>query len=214
MNAELLRWLLCTVGGFLLGSVMFSSLLPGLLAHVDVGGESGDRNPGATNVFALCGIPLGALCLLLDLGKGFMPVLLAERALDVRRLSFAAVIAAPVLGHAIAPLNRFRGGKCIATSFGVVLALLPLTRVGLALAGLYLFFTLIRLRPTRVRSIVVYALFGLYAVAHLLRAGQASLALGCGAVALTALLRHTRLFAVVPEERQKKPEPLRGQSSD
>ena len=132
-------------------------------------------------------------------------MLLAGRALDVRRLSFAAVMAAPVLGHAVAPLNHFHGGKCIATSFGVMLAILPFSRIWLVLAGLYIFFTLIRLRPTRVRSIVVYVLFGLYAVPRLLLTGRPSFALGCGATALIAALRHTRLFAAVPEA-QKRPE--------
>lgn len=212
MNLAFVRWLFWTAGGFLLGSVMFSSILPKQLAHVDVTAQSPDRNPGATNVFALCGIPLGMLCLLLDLGKGFLPVLLAGRALDVRRLSFAAVMAAPVLGHAVAPLNRFHGGKCIATSFGVMLAILPFSRIGLALAGLYIFFTLIRLRPTRVRSIVVYVLFGLYAVPRLILTGRPSFALGCGATALIAALRHTRLFAAVPEA-QKRPERANAQSN-
>ena len=64
MNLAFVRWLFWTAGGFLLGSVMFSSILPEQLAHVDVAAQSPDRNPGATNVFALCGIPLGMLCLL------------------------------------------------------------------------------------------------------------------------------------------------------
>ena len=43
MNLAFVRWLFWTAGGFLLGSVMFSSILPKQLAHVDVAAQSPDR---------------------------------------------------------------------------------------------------------------------------------------------------------------------------
>ena len=73
-----LLWLFWIGGEFLLGGVMFSQLVPKLLGKGDVGRDSDDHNPGAANVFCLCGVPLGVLCLLLDLLKGFVPVFLAK----------------------------------------------------------------------------------------------------------------------------------------
>ena len=114
---ELCSWLLFIVGGFLSGSVMFSALLPRRLLGRDVPAESDDRNPGAGNVFTHCGVPMGMLCLFMDMAKGFVPVFLAARFADTASMLFALVIAAPVLGHALAPLYHFLGGKCIATAF-------------------------------------------------------------------------------------------------
>ena len=112
-----LIWLALILGGFMLGSVMFSRILPRLIKGKDVTKLSDDGNPGAANVFSTCGIVLGMLCLLLDMGKGFAPVLLAQHLVDIHSMRFSAVLIAPVLGHALAPLNHFRGGKCIATAF-------------------------------------------------------------------------------------------------
>ncbi len=153
-----LIWLALILGGFMLGSVMFSRILPRLIkGKEDVTKLSDDGNPGAANVFSTCGIVLGMLCLLLDMGKGFAPVLLAQHLVDIHSMRFSAVLIAPVLGHALAPLNHFRGGKCIATAFGVTLALLPTTCIVLVLAGLYIAFsTVLKISPNRIRSIVTF----------------------------------------------------------
>ena len=82
--------------GFACGGVMFCRFMPLMLAKKDITKLSSDGNPGSANVFINCGIPLGLLCLFLDMFKGFLPVLLAEENYDVRRLSFAILIAAPV----------------------------------------------------------------------------------------------------------------------
>lgn len=200
---EALLWGLWILGGFLLGSVMFCELLPKRLAQKDVIQLSPDRNPGAANVFLTCGAPMGLLCLALDMGKGFLPVYFACQTMDIRQLPFAAVLAAPVLGHALAPLNHFHGGKCIATAFGEMIALLPATRIGLCLAGLYIFFSVVvRIKPNRVRSIVTFTIFGLAAVAWGVMVQWYALAAGCGAIALIAVLRHTRRFSTVPAEEK------------
>ena len=75
---EILYWTLLIVGGFLLGSMMFSQWIPKLLAGKDICKESVDNNPGAFNAFKHSGKKIGTLCLALDLLKGFVPVLLAS----------------------------------------------------------------------------------------------------------------------------------------
>ena len=200
---ERLIWLALIFGGFMLGSVMFSRILPRIIKGKDISSISDDGNPGAANVFSTCGIALGMLCLLLDMGKGFAPVLLAQQLVDTRSLRFSAVLIAPVLGHALAPLNHFRGGKCIATAFGVTLALLPTTRVVLVLAGLYIAFsTVLKISPNRIRSIVTFSLFGIFCLVWAYFTRYYSIGIGCAGISVIAVLRHTRRFSVVPESEQ------------
>ena len=205
---ETLLWIIWIGGGFLLGSVMFSRLMPRLILKKDIAALGRDHNPGASNVFVNCGIPMGLLCLTLDMFKGFFPVYMACRTVDIREIYFAAVIAAPVLGHAIAPLNGFHGGKCISTAFGVMIALIPITPIGFVLAFLYIFFSVIvKINPVRYRSILTFALFGVISVIWLSEVGKFPIAVGCGAVSATALLSHTKFFSIVSEEsREKLPE--------
>ena len=137
------------------------------------------------------------------MGKGFAPVLLAQQLVDIRSLRFSAVLIAPVLGHALAPLNHFRGGKCIATAFGVTLALLPTTRVVLVLAGLYIAFsTVLKISPNRIRSIVTFSLFGIFCLVWAYFTRYYSIGIGCAGISVIAVLRHTRRFSVVPESEQ------------
>ena len=136
------RYVFATLIGFLSGSIPFCYLLPKLLCQKDICKLSDDHNPGAANVFIHCGIPLGMLCLLLDMGKGLLPVYFASHLLDPTVLWFVPVILAPVWGHALGVFLHGHGGKCIATSFGVLIALAPISPIGLlSLAGLYIFFS-------------------------------------------------------------------------
>ena len=204
---EGLLWLALILGGFVLGSIMFSRILPKLLRGEDICKKSPDGNPGAANVFSVCGVALGMLCLLLDLGKGFAPVFLAERLVNIRSMRFAAVLVAPVLGHALAPFNHFRGGKCISTAFGVMVALLPITRIGLVLAGLYIAFsTVLKISPNRIRSIVTFTLFAVFCGVWAFFSRSFSIAVGCIAISAIAVLRHTRRFSVVPESETEEQE--------
>ena len=98
-NEALLTFALIA-GGFLLGGVMFSRALPKLLTGTDVCALRADKNPGAANVFAVCGVPMGLLCLSLDMLKAYLPVSLAARYLDMQSVWFALALAAPVLGAA------------------------------------------------------------------------------------------------------------------
>ncbi len=184
-------WLLLIFGGFFAGSIMFSKIIPQAVLNTDICESAPDRNPGAANVFSACGVRMGTVCLICDMLKGFLPVYIGCRLLNTDFPLFAAVIAAPALGHAIAPLNRFQGGKCIATIFGELLGLLPLTPIVLLLAALYIFFSVvIKIDPTRIRSIAVFGLFGISALIVLGLQHSYSVALGCAAVSLTAIVKH------------------------
>ena len=61
------------------GSVLYCRFVPLLLLKKDICALSPDKNPGAANVFVHCGVPMGLLCLVLDMAKGGVPVALALR---------------------------------------------------------------------------------------------------------------------------------------
>jgi glycerol-3-phosphate acyltransferase PlsY len=123
-------WIVCIVGAYLIGSIPFGVLI-GRVRGVDIL-QHGSKNPGATNVARLLGRPLGAVCFVLDMGKGAGPVLVAgsifnllgrrPASLDpeVAVLSqtemwlWLAVACAAIAGHMCSPFLAFRGGKGVA----------------------------------------------------------------------------------------------------
>jgi len=110
---------LAAAGGYLLGSIPFGLLLTRLRGHGDIR-SIGSGNIGATNVLRTGDKKLALATLLLDAGKGALATLLAARwGGDVASLAagFAAVI-----GHNFPVWLGFRGGKGVATTLGVLLA--------------------------------------------------------------------------------------------
>ena len=85
------------------------------------------------------------------------------------------------------------------------LALTGISLSGLLfLAGLYIFFSVaVKIRPHRLRSILVFALYGLSAAVFYSLHGEGALALGCGMIAVTGVLRHTRRFCVAEDEKPR-----------
>lgn len=184
--------------GFLSGSIFYCRLLPMLLMHRDVCALSPDKNPGAANVFAHCGVPMGLLCLALDMAKGALPVVLALRVIDPARLAFAAVMAAPVLGHALGVLNGGHGGKCIAVIFGVLIALLGITPLGFVLAGIYILFAgILRVRPNGKCSVLTFSLFALCALGMGIVSGQYAVTLGAMTISAVSIVCHMKSAAAL-----------------
>jgi glycerol-3-phosphate acyltransferase PlsY len=91
---------------------------------------TGSRNIGATNAFRVLGPAWGGIVFLLDTAKGALAASaprwlpLKGSALPLLALMLAAGVAA-VVGHMTTPWARFRGGKGVATSLGVFLAIAP-----------------------------------------------------------------------------------------
>ena len=110
--------LLWTAIGFLLGSLPLSLWLGRLALHTDIR-RYGDGNPGGTNVIRAGNRPLGVLAIALDMLKGALPVALAHYVIGVTRWELVPVMLAPILGHAFSPFLGFRGGKALASTFGV-----------------------------------------------------------------------------------------------
>jgi len=180
---------------YLLGSIPFGYILVRVFHGQDVR-ESGSGNIGATNV-ARSSPALGALTLLLDATKGLLAVtagsLLAASAgraaaTSPPLYSFAALAAVcAVVGHMFPVWLKFRGGKGVATSVGVFLALAPKT----LLVALALFVALVAVfRYVSLGSIIAAAAFPLIAYAlHNYHSSPATLAAMC-AIAVLIIIKH------------------------
>jgi glycerol-3-phosphate acyltransferase PlsY len=107
-----------------------SGLWIGRMLGVDVR-ASGSGNIGATNVGRTVGAWPAILTLLLDVTKGALPVLVVGR-YGAAPAGLALVGFSAIVGHVLPVFSRFRGGKGVATAFGVFLALAP-TAAALAL---------------------------------------------------------------------------------
>ncbi len=108
---------------YLLGACPFGLWLGLRFKGIDIR-EHGSRNIGATNTLRVLGKPLGAAALLLDITKGYLPVVLFARFAPYEWAPLACGVAA-ILGHTFSVFVRFRGGKGVATSAGVFLGLCP-----------------------------------------------------------------------------------------
>ncbi len=156
---------LCPLLAFLLGSVPFG-LFIARAKGIDIR-RHGSGNIGATNVLRVVGKKHGITCLVLDALKGFIPVVVAinlvqiegrvvqipvafldawavtlpeAEAVQGQVLHIATALLA-ILGHNYSPWVGFKGGKGIATSAGVLLALMPFGVLVLIVLWLLLFFT-------------------------------------------------------------------------
>ena len=116
--------ILLPLGGYLLGSVSSAVLVSKLMGLPDPR-QSGSGNPGATNVLRLGNKPAAALTLLGDVLKGVLPVLIAKY-LDADTTGIALAALGAFLGHLFPVFFGFAGGKGVATSLGIFLALNPL----------------------------------------------------------------------------------------
>lgn len=127
--------------GFVAGSLPTGYLMGRVLRGIDIR-TVGSGNVGATNVFRSVGKTAGLATLVIDMAKGFLPVWGVLRGAPAEALPLI-VGAAAVAGHTWSPWVRFRGGKGVATSGGVFLALLP-GPTGVALATFAVVFALSR----------------------------------------------------------------------
>ncbi len=117
--------ILLVIGAFLIGAIPFSWILARLFGGVDIR-TVGSGNVGATNVARSLGYGVGISALLLDASKGVAVVLLARAVTGLEATGPQALAGGlAVLGHNFTPFLRFRGGKGVATSAGVLGVLAP-----------------------------------------------------------------------------------------
>lgn len=150
---------LLIVAGYVLGSLPWGYWLPLLLRGIDIR-TVGSGNVGATNVWRTCGAKLGLPVLLLDVAKGAGAALLG-RLLD-DDLTGVLAGAAAVAGHWRPLFLGFqRGGKVVATTGGVALAIAPLA--GLSASAVWILVFLVT-RYASVASVVAGVSLPLFAL--------------------------------------------------
>jgi len=114
---------------YLVGSISFA-LLVARAYGIDLR-KIGSGNLGATNLARACGKKWAYACFAFDVLKGFVPVITAKLLIIPDSPSSAALCiwlavgAAAILGHIFPFYLKFKGGKGVATSFGVVLGIWP-----------------------------------------------------------------------------------------
>ena len=110
--------------GYLCGSLPFSIWITRVLKGVDLR-DAGSGHATTTNTIRQAGFAAGALVLILDLAKGFLPVWLASR---YAQAAWAIPITAAcvVIGHCWPVFAQFRGGMGLASAGGGLLAVHPL----------------------------------------------------------------------------------------
>jgi glycerol-3-phosphate acyltransferase PlsY len=123
--------------GFVLLSYLWGAIpaswIAGKLCGVDLR-KHGSGNLGATNTFRVLGAKVAAPVMVFDVLKGLLPVLLFTRWDGTGDWRWGlAYGAAAIVGHVFSIYMRFKGGKGVATSAGVFLALAPLA-VGVGFA--------------------------------------------------------------------------------
>ena len=113
---------LLAVSAFWLGACPFSVWIGYWLLGKDIR-DYGDGNPGAANVFRAGGRKSGCLALIIDMAKGAPFVVLAHSFFGLPEVAAMIVGLSAILGHAFSPILGLKGGKSLAVTCGVLLAL-------------------------------------------------------------------------------------------
>ena len=124
--------LLIIVISYLIGSIQSGILIGKIIYKTDVR-QFGSKSSGATNIQRTIGLKPGIFVLVLDILKGFLPILFIEIFTEENILGVMSCIFL-VLGHCYPVFHKFKGGKGVATGFGSVVVLLPYIALGIPIA--------------------------------------------------------------------------------
>jgi glycerol-3-phosphate acyltransferase PlsY len=113
-------FILLTLGSYLLGSISFGLIISRILNLGDLR-SIGSGNTGATNVLRTGNKKAALFTLLLDAGKGALVVSLGTSFFDSFTVNFMAL--AVFIGHLFPVWQKFKGGKGVATLFGIALVI-------------------------------------------------------------------------------------------
>lgn len=141
-----MKELILIIIAYLLGSIPTALIISKKFFDIDIR-DYGSGNMGATNTFRVLGSKYGTIVMVFDILKGmaavalyfFLPYYLSN---DVERTNFMIGLGlSAVLGHVFPVFAGFKGGKGVATLFGMILAVQPVVAiscVGVFLIVLYL----------------------------------------------------------------------------
>lgn len=175
------------IGAYLGGSIPFGLLIAKLGWGVDPR-TVGSRNTGFTNVYRVVGTTPAVLTLIADAGKGLLAVLTASALITPGEgpWPLATGIAA-ILGHNYSCFLKGRGGKGIATGFGVLFGLNLTVGLGTLVAWMV---TVLLTRRVSVGSMIAFGLLPVWAAVIPLAAPRWSSFIGTVIIAGLVILRH------------------------
>jgi glycerol-3-phosphate acyltransferase PlsY len=142
---------------YLIGAVPFGLFFGKIFSNIDVR-SVGSGNIGATNVLRAAGKKAAVMTLLADCLKGLLPVLAVKFIFNDDAIT-GLTGAAAILGHNYPIYLAFKGGKGVATSFGVVLAVAP----WIGVACLIVWLVAARIwRYSSLSALIAFALFPIF----------------------------------------------------
>ena len=112
--------------GYAFGCIPCSYLASRMLGHIDIR-DYGSGNTGATNVYRVLGKKAGIIAFIGDFLKGLLPALIGNAIAGQEAGAIAALFA--VIGHCYPATLKFKGGKGVATSAGMIFGTAPLIGV-------------------------------------------------------------------------------------
>jgi len=115
-------YLILGICSYLIGSIPFSYLIPKWIGKIDIR-TMGSGNTGTTNVVRTLGMKVGVLAFIGDFLKGIIPALIGLVWLDELGGIIGGSMA--VIGHCYPIWLKFKGGKGVATSAGILIVLMP-----------------------------------------------------------------------------------------
>jgi len=126
----MLSLILVILLSYIAGSIPTAILVSRAILKDDIRNH-GSKNAGATNVFRVMGWKPALFVILVDIGKGLMAVLCITQLAESQSLLdpiFVQILAGcfSVIGHVWTVFAGFRGGKGVATAFGVLISLAPI----------------------------------------------------------------------------------------
>lgn len=119
MITDQMKYFVYPFVAYMLGAIPFGLILSNLFGDGKLR-EKGSKNIGATNVLRTQGKLLGALTLLFDFLKAFIPCYFLKTDNEIAN---AVILAAPTIGHMFTVWLKFKGGKGVASYFGTLCAL-------------------------------------------------------------------------------------------
>lgn len=158
---------------YLLGSIPFGLLIGKTFKGIDIR-SAGSKSTGATNTMRLLGWRFGLLTLFLDSIKGIIVIVIVRYILNdyymIKLFNYNIEILglygiAAVLGHVFSIYIGFKGGKAVATSYGILMILTPLTGLAATIVfALIVKFTKYVSLASIVTSLLVFviSLFGIF----------------------------------------------------
>lgn len=172
----MISYIIVAIIAYCIGSISFSIIFSKKFAGFDVR-EKGSGNAGTTNVLRTVGKGAAALTLICDIAKGIVAILIAVFIGTITKSQNTALLVQiagifVILGHTFPIFFKFKGGKGIATSLGILLI------VNWQIGLICLVFALVLMALTRMVSVgslaaaVLYPVLTLFIPTHYLVPGN------------------------------------------